>query len=71
MQEIKNSLQSKNQDEWVTFEEIHHVLDKAMQYEKALKAIAESNEDTSCNEIAIKYEVIAEKALYGNGEFNQ
>lgn len=34
-------------------------------YEKALKEIAESKEDTSCNEVALKYEVIAEKALEG------
>lgn len=39
------------------------IIDKLEKYEKALKEIAESNEDTSCNEIALKYEVIAEKAL--------
>jgi hypothetical protein len=31
--------------------------------ENALKKIAESGEDSSCNELALKYEVIAEKAL--------
>lgn len=36
---------------------------KAEQYEKALKEIAETKEDISCNEIALKYEVIADKAL--------
>jgi rubredoxin len=33
------------------------------EYEKALKEIAESNKDSSCNELALRYEVIADKAL--------
>ena len=33
-------------------------------YASALKEIAHSAEDSSCNELALKYEVIAEKALY-------
>lgn len=32
-------------------------------YEESLRKIAESKKDTSCNEIAMEYEVIAEKAL--------
>ncbi|PLR99613.1 hypothetical protein [Bacillus sp. T33-2] len=37
--------------------------EKIERYEKALKEIAESDEDSSCNELALKYEVIAEQAL--------
>jgi len=37
--------------------------EKTQRYEKTLKDIAESNDDSSCNELALKYEVIAEKSL--------
>jgi len=37
--------------------------EKVQKYEKALKDIAENDEDSSCNELALKYEVIAEQAL--------
>jgi hypothetical protein len=45
------------------FKLAYECIDKVERYEKALKNIAENNEDTSCNEIALKYEVIADKAL--------
>ena len=40
--------------------------EKAEKYETALKEIAESTADSSCNQLALDYEVIAEKALYDN-----
>lgn len=45
------------------FEWLIEQAEKVERYEKALKEIAENQEDNSCNETAIKYEVIAEKAL--------
>lgn len=37
--------------------------EKAERYEQALKEIAWSDADSSCNELAMAYEVIAEQAL--------
>lgn len=37
---------------------------KLLKYSQALNDIVNSKEDSSCNELALKYEVIAEKALY-------
>jgi hypothetical protein len=42
---------------------ISWLIEQVERYEKALKDISESDEDSSCNELALKYEVIAEKAL--------
>lgn len=39
------------------------LLDKIERYEGALKKIAFNQDDSSCNELALKYEVIAEQAL--------
>ena len=37
--------------------------EKVERYEKALREISESKADSSCNELALEYEVIADKAL--------
>ncbi|MFZ7945679.1 hypothetical protein [Neobacillus sp. 19] len=48
-------------------EELVSLRIKVERYERALKEIASTPfGDTSCNEIAIKYEVIADKAVYGD-----
>jgi hypothetical protein len=48
-----------------SFKAIKKEEEKVKRYEKALKEIVENNEDTSCNKVALKYEVIAQKALDG------
>lgn len=61
MKEIKEINASNGR--WVSKDQSKWLVETLERYEKALKEIAESVEDSSCNELALKYEVIAEQAL--------
>jgi hypothetical protein len=53
-------LKSKWEAQGLMIQKLHK---EVKRYKTALKKIAESEEDSSCNELALKYEVIAEKTL--------
>ena len=70
VKEIKNEFQfeggiSTENIEWLIeqAERVHEQAELLRKFRKALKKIAESDDDSSCNELALKYEVIADTAL--------